>query len=79
MPRRFEEVAAPGGGSAGGEVWVEVTPLPLGAPATGCRVAAGEAAAFEVPEDVLSGARSDLWVRMTDGGCRDLGGWLVKV
>ena len=78
VPRRFEEVGPPGGGPAGDEVWVEVTPVPLGAPATGCRVAAGEAAGFEVPEDVLSGARSDLWVRVTDERCRDLGGWLVK-
>ncbi len=78
VPRRFEEVGPPGGGPGGEEVWVEVTPLPLGAPATGCRVAAGEAAGFEVPEDVLSGARSDLWVRVTDERCRDLGGWLVQ-
>lgn len=79
VPRRFEEVAPLGGGSAGDGVWVEVTPLPLGAPATGCRVAAGEARDFEIPADVLGGVRSDLWVRVTDGGCRDLGGWLVKV
>lgn len=78
VPRRFEDVVPPGGGLAGDEVWVEVTPLPLGAPATGCRVAAGEAAGFEVPEDVVGGARSDLWVRVTDAGCRDVGGWLVK-
>ena len=78
VPRRFEDVAPPGGGPAGEEVWVEVTPLPLGAPATGCRVAAGEAADFEVPGDVVAGARSDLWVRVTDGRGRDVGGWLVK-
>lgn len=78
VPRRFEDVAPLGGAPAGDEVWVEVTPLPLGAPATGCRVAAGDAADFEVPGDVSAGARSDLWVRVTDGGGRDLGGWLVK-
>ena len=79
VPRRFEEVWPLGGEPAGDEVWVEVTPLPLGAPATGCRVAADEAAGFEVPADVMAGVRSDLWVRVTDGGGRDLGGWLVKV
>ena len=91
VPRRFEEVAplaaAPAGeevapsaaAPAGEEIWVEVTPLPLGAPAAGCRVTAEAAARFEVPEDVLAGARSDVWVRVTDGEGRDLGGWLVKV
>ena len=78
-PRRFEEVAPLAGGASGDEVWVEVTPLPLGAPATGCRVAAGDVAAFEVPEDVVAGARSDLWIRVTDENCRDLGGWLAQV
>ncbi len=78
VPRRFDEAAPLGGEPAGDEVWVEVTPLPLGAPATGCRVEADEAADFEVPEDVIGGARSDLWVRVTDAGGRDLGGWLVK-
>ncbi len=78
VPRRFEEVALLGGDPVGDEVWVEVTPLPLGAPATGCRVAAGEAAGFEVPADVVAGARSDLWVRVTDAGGRDVGGWRVR-
>ena len=90
-PRRFEEVAplaavpagedvAPlGAAAAGEEIWVEVTPLPLGAPATGCRVTAAEAARFEIPPDVLAGAASDLWIRVTDGRCRDLGGRLVAV
>lgn len=77
VPRRFEEVAPLGGEPPGDEVWVEVTPLPLGAPATGCRVAAGDPADFEIPADVIAGASSDLWVRVTDGGCRDAGGWLV--
>lgn len=78
VPRRFEEVVPLGGEPAGDEVWVEVTPLPLGAPATGCRVAASEFAGFEVPADVMAGARSDLWVRVTDADGRDVGGWLVK-
>lgn len=78
VPRRFEEVGPLTGEPSGDEVWIEVTPLPLGAPAAGCCVAAGEVAAFEVPEDVLGATRSDLWVRVTDGDCRDLGGWLVN-
>ena len=79
VPRRFKEVAPLGAAPAGDEVWVEVTPLPLGAPATGCRVASGGAADFEIPADVVVGARSDLWIRVTDEDCRDLGGWLVQV
>lgn len=78
VPRRFEECPSLGGGPVEGEAWVEVTTLPLGVPSAGCRVPAGEAAAFEMPEDVRAGARSDLWVRVTDEGGRDLGGWLVK-
>ena len=70
------EVAPLGAAAAGEEIWVEVTPLPLGAPATGCRVTAAEAARFEIPPDVLAGAASDLWIRVTDGRCRDLGGRL---
>ena len=72
-------LGSPSAGPGGEEIWVEVTPLPLGAPATGCPVTAVEAATFAIPDDVLSGARSDLWVRVTDRTCRDLGGWLVKV
>ena len=56
-----------------------MTPLPLGAPATGRRVTAAEAACFEIPPDVLAGAASDLWIRVTDGRCRDLGGRLAAV
>lgn len=78
VPRRFEEVAPFRGVPAGDDVWVEVTPLPLGAPATGCRVAAADVADFEIPPDIVDGARSDLWVRVTDAACRDLGGWLVN-
>ncbi len=77
-PRRFEETAPLGDGPVGDAAWVEVTTLPLGVPAAGCRVAAGEAAVFEIPEDVVDGAGSDLWVRVTDGAGRDLGGWVTR-
>ncbi len=79
-PRRFDDLAslAPQAiDPAVDEVWVEVTSLALGVPAAGCRLAAAEAASFRVPEDVRTGARSDLRVRLTDGRCRDLGGWLA--
>ena len=70
VPRRFGEApelaaAAPVGGAEGGETWVEVTTLPLGVPAAGCRVAAGEAADFEIPPDVRAGTGSNLWIRVT--------------
>ena len=54
-----------GGAGRGGETWVEVTTLPLGVPAAGCRVAAGEAADFEIPPDVRAGTGSNLWIRVT--------------
>ena len=77
-PRRFADPRPPPGGpvegSAAGETWVEVTPLPLGVPAAGYRLEAGAVPAdFELPEDVVTGARSELWVRASDGACRDLG------
>ncbi len=67
VPRRFEEAPelAAGGGAEGRETWVEVTTLPLGVPAAGCRVAAGEAADFEIPPDVRAGTGSNLWIRVT--------------
>ena len=75
-PRRFADPAplpaGPVEGSAAGETWVEVTPLPLGVPAAGRRLDGGVAPAdFELPEDVVEGARSELHVRASDGACRD--------
>ncbi len=73
-PRRFADpVRLPAGPveGAGGETWVEVTPLPLGVPAAGCRLESGAVPAdFELPEDVVKGARSELHVRASDGACR---------
>ncbi len=77
LPRRFEPVAPLDSPPDDDDVWVEVTPLPLGTPSTACRMTAAQAAQFEVPPDVLKGSRSDLWVRVTDQASRDLGGWLV--
>lgn len=77
-PRRFADpVPLPPGPAekrAGGDTWIEVTPLPLGVPAAGCRLDGGAAPAdFELPEEVAEGARSELQVRASDGACRDLG------
>ena len=78
-PRRFAGPrplpAVPAEGHAAGETWVEVTPLPLGVPAAGCRLDGGVAPAdFELPDDVATGARTELYVRASDGACRDLEG-----
>lgn len=76
-PRRFADPgplpAVPAEGRAGGETWVEVTPLPLGVPAAGCRLdGVAVPADFELPEDVAEGARAELHMRASDGACRDL-------
>ena len=82
LPRRFADPSPlPAGlleGRTDGEAWVEVTPLPLGVPAAGCRLGAVAPADFEVSAEVAREARSDLWVRVSDGGCRDIGGRLVR-
>ena len=57
-----------------GEAWIEVTPLPLGVPAAGCRLDGGGVLDFELPPDVVEGARSELWMRVSDGAGRDLAG-----
>ena len=77
-PRRFADPSPLRRGS-GGEAWAEVTPLPLGVPAAGCRLGAEDPAGFELPADVARGARSELWVRASDADCRDLGGRLERV
>ena len=73
LPRAF---AQPAGWkpSPDGEVWIEVTLLPLGVPAAGCLLEHAQPAAFELPEDVARGARGELLVRASDGAGRDLGG-----
>ena len=78
-PRRFADPAPLPDGRlqvrSDGETWIEVTPLPLGVPAAGCRLDDGAGPAdFELPEDVVEGARAELWVQASDGACRDLGG-----
>ena len=76
FPRRFADPPPlPAEGvTVDGEVWVEVTPLPLGVPAAGCRLDGGGVPDFELPADVAEGARSDLWVHLSDGAGRDVGG-----
>ena len=73
-PRRFADPPPLPAEAVEGEAWVEVTPLPLGVPAAGCRLEGGGVADFELPPDVMQGARSDLWIRASDGACQDLGG-----
>ena len=74
VPRRFADPQPLPAATVDGEAWIEVTPLPLGVPAAGCRLDGGGVLDFELPPDVMQGARSDLWIRASDGGCRDLGG-----
>jgi len=71
-------VARVGGDAVGGGVGVGVGQGRLGARATGWGVAAGEGGGCEVPAEVVAGAGSDLWVRVTDAGGRDVGGWRVR-
>ncbi len=74
VPRRFADPPPLPAGPVDGEAWVEVTPLPLGVPAAGCRLDGGGVRDFELPPDVAQGAGSDLRIRVSDGARRDLGG-----
>ncbi len=74
VPRRFADPPPLPVGPVDGEAWLEVTPLPLGVPAAGCRLDGGGEPHFELPPDVVQGARSELWIRVSDGACRDLAG-----
>ena len=78
LPRRFADPPPlPDGlleGRTDGEAWLEVTPLPLGVPAAGCRLDGGGVPHYELPPDVVEGARSELWLRVSDGAGRDLAG-----
>ena len=78
LPRRFADPPPlPDGlleGRTDGEAWLEVTPLPLGVPAAGCRLDGGGVPHYELPPDVVEGARSELCIRVSDGAGRDLAG-----
>lgn len=74
LPRRFADPPPLPGAPVGGEAWIEVTPLPLGVPAAGCRLGADAPADFDLPSAVVREARSELWVRASDAEGRDLGG-----
>ncbi len=72
LPRRFADPPALPASAVEGEAWIEVTTLPLGVPAAGCRLAAKAPADFELPPEVVREARADLSVRVSGAGCRDL-------
>ncbi len=78
LPRRFADPPALPDAPVGGEAWIEVTPLPLGVPAAGCRLGADAPADFDLPAAVVREARSELWVRVSDAGCRDLRGQVAS-
>ena len=72
LPRRFADLPALPAGAVHGEAWIEVTTLPLGVPSAGCRLGGAPPADFELPPEIVREARSDLCVRASDAGCRDL-------
>ena len=74
LPRRFADPPPLPAAPVGGEAWIEVTPLPLGVPAAGCRLGAAAPADFEIPAAVAREARSELRVRASGADGRDLGG-----
>ncbi|MCY4025620.1 MAG: hypothetical protein OXH75_04815, partial [Acidobacteria bacterium] len=74
LPRRFADPPPLPDAPVEGEAWIEVTTLPLGVPAAGCRLGGMAPADFELPADVVREARSDLSVRASGAGCRDLWG-----
>lgn len=74
LPRRFADPPPLPAAAVGGEAWIEVTTLPLGVPAAGCRLGGKAPADFELPPEVVREARSDPRVRASGAGCRDLRG-----
>lgn len=78
LPRRFADPPPLPDAPLAGEAWIEVTTLPLGVPAAGCRLGGKAPSDLELPPEVVREARSDLSVRASGVGCRDLRGQVAS-